>query len=293
VRYTRPMSAFVTTVEEAEVTRAKGWLAQLALRFERERRGTVLVRRSHHGPLRVLKALYPEGPEVCQAIIVHPPGGIAGGDVLDIAVEAGPGAQVQLTTPGAAKWYRSTGAYAESKVRIRAFPGAVVEWLPQEAILFDRARASVATRIDLEGDAVFLGWDIVSLGRGAAGERFTAGRLRQTLEVARDARLVFCERALIDGGSPALQSGAVLGAAPVFGAMFVAADALSGEALAACRAHAPPAGEGAVTRLPGLLLARYRGRSAWEARMYFASLWQVLRPRLVGRSAVSPRIWAT
>jgi hypothetical protein len=145
--YTRDMPAFVTTFEEGEVTRAKGWSAQLALRFERERRGTVLVRRSHQGPLRVLKALYPEGPEVCQAIIVHPPGGIAGGDVLDVAVEAGPGAQVQLTTPGAAKWYRSAGAYAESKLRIRAFPGSVVEWLPQEAIVFDRALASVATRI--------------------------------------------------------------------------------------------------------------------------------------------------
>jgi urease accessory protein len=287
------MTTFDSIVEEGDVARAGRWPAQLALRFERERRGTVLVRRSHRGPLRVLKALYPEGPEVCQAIIVHPPGGIAGGDVLDIAVEAGPAAQVQVTTPGAAKWYRSEGAYAESKLRIRASPGSVVEWLPQEAIVFDRALASVATRIDLEGDAVFMGWDIVSLGRGAAGERFTEGRLRQTFEVLRDARLVWCERALIDGGSPALQSGAVLGAAPVFGAMFVAAAALPDAALAACRARAPPAGDGAVTRLPGLLLARYRGQSAGEARMYFASLWQALRPRLIGRGAVAPRIWAT
>ena len=270
-----------------------GWRAQLQLGFTREPRRTVLAQRSHRGPLRVQKALYPEGPEVCQVIVVHPPGGIAGGDLLEIAIAAGPGAHVQITTPGAAKWYRSAGPRAQASTRIAAAPGSSVEWLPQEAILFDGARASIATRIDLAGDAVFVGWDIMSLGRTAAGECFTTGELRQALELARDGRLLWCERALLDGGSLALQSGAVLAGFPVFGTMIVAAGRLDAVALAACRDCTAAQGEGGITRLPEVTVARYRGASTAAARTYFASLWNVLRPIVIGRAAVPPRIWST
>ena len=270
-----------------------GWQARLALAFERDPPRTVLARREHHGPLRVQKALYPEGPAVCQVVIVHPPGGIAGGDTLDVAIDAGPGTRVQVTTPGAAKWYRSGGAAAVATTRIRGGSGSCVEWLPQESIVFDAARATIATRVELDGDAVFLGWDITSLGRTAAGERFTRGSLRQRLEVLRDGRLLWCEQALLDGGSPALQSGAVLGGAPVFGTLIVAAGALDDGTLAACRDLRPAPGEGSVTRLPDVVVARYRGDSAAAARTYLASLWRLLRPRVCGREAVIPRIWAT
>jgi urease accessory protein len=276
-----------------DATGGAGWRAELALRFEREPHRTVLAQRRHSGPLRVQKALYPEGPDVCQAIIVHPPGGIAGGDVLDIAVEAGPGAEVQITTPGATKWYRSAGPSALARTRISAAPGSRVEWLPQEGIVFDGANVAIATRVDLAGDAVFIGWDIVSLGRTASGERFGAGSFRQNLELARDGRLLWCERALLHGGAPALHSGAVLGGAPVFGAMTVAGGDIDSATFAACRDATPLQGEGAVTRLPGIVIARYRGASAAAARTYFARLWQVLRPQAIGRAAVLPRIWAT
>lgn len=287
------MSALAAVAGDVDAPGAPGWRAQLQLRFEREPQRTVLAQRRHSGPLRVQKALYPEGPEVCQVIIVHPPGGIAGGDVLDIAIHAGAGAQVQLTTPGAAKWYRTAGARAQATSRIAAGPGACVEWLPQESILFDGARATIATRVELAGDAVFVGWEIMSLGRIAAGERFATGRLRQSFEIARDGRLLWCERALLEGGSPALHSGAVLGGAPVFGTMIVAAPPLDNATLAICRDCAPTQAEGAVSRLPDVFVARYRGASAAAARTYFASLWRILRPVTIGREAVPPRIWAT
>jgi len=287
------MSATDTVARDAAAATSTGWQARLALGFLREPARTVLARSSHSGPLRVQKALYPEGPEVCQAIIVHPPGGIVGGDTLDLAIDAGHATSVQLTTPGATKWYRSAGPPALATTRIRAEAGSCVEWLPQETILFDAACATIATRVDLDGDAVFLGWDIVSLGRAAAGERFTRGRLRQTFELARDGRLLWCERALLEGGSPALQSGAVLGGAVVFGTLIAAAGALDDATLAACRDAGPAQGEGSITRLPEVVVARYRGDSAPAARTYFASMWRLLRPRLCGREAVAPRIWAT
>ncbi len=271
---------------------AAGWEARLELGFQHDGRRTVLATRRHVGPLRVQKPFYPEGADVCQAIIVHPPGGIVAGDSLRIDVDVGARAHAQLTTPGAAKWYRSAGAIARSDTVLRARDGAVIEWLPQETIVFDGARAAIHMRVELAGDANFIGWDLMSLGRTASGERFASGRVQQRIDVLRGDTLLWCERAVLEGGSRALQSGAMLNRAPVFGTL-VAVGAIDVAVLAACRAAAPPSGEGAVTRLPQVLVARYRGDSVHAARTYFATLWHALRPNLAGRAAVPPRIWST
>jgi len=270
-----------------------GWNARLRLVFERAGAKTMLAARSHVGPLRVQKALYPEGPAVCQAIIVHPPGGIVGGDTLAVDIEAGAGAHAQLTTPGASKWYRSAAACAKAVTTLRAGPGALLEWLPHESILFDGARASIGLQVELAPDARFFGWEVVCLGRTASNERFTHGSLRQSLDLSRGAALVFCERAAIDGGDRMLQSGAILKGAPVFGTLVAVGATIPDDLLAACRAVVCTEGDGAVTRLPDALVARYRGESASAARTYFANLWRLLRPLLAGRDAVLPRIFST
>src|SRR5450432_4225354 len=111
-------------------SQAPSWRATLDLRYERVEGRSVLVERSHSGPLRVQKTLYPEGDAVCQNIVVHPPGGIVGGDALAISASAGTGSHVQLTTPGAAKWYGSAGAAARQRVVLRVAGRAAIEWLP-------------------------------------------------------------------------------------------------------------------------------------------------------------------
>jgi urease accessory protein len=287
--------AATAPVEDRAPTRGApaGWEARLLLRFEREDSRTVLTARRHSGPLRVQKALYPEGPGVCQVVVVHPPGGIVGGDSLAIEIDAGRRAHVQLTTPGAAKWYRSAGPVARSATVLRIAAGALVEWFPQETMLFDGARAEIRVGVELTEDARCIGWDVTHLGRTSSGERFASGQMRQTFEIVRDGTMLWCERAVVDGGSRALQSGAILDGAPVFGTMFAAGADVDDGVLAACRAASPAAGAGAVTRLPSLLVARYRGDCAQTARTYFASLWRVLRPALAGRDAVPPRIWNT
>jgi urease accessory protein len=243
---------------------AQGWNAQLALRFERVESRTVLVSRRHAGPLRVQKALYPERDPVCQAIVVHPPAGIVAGDVLAIDVEAGRGTHVQVTTPGAAKWYRSTGRFATSRTTLRVGQQGLVEWLPQDTLIFDGARASIGLSIELEGDARFIGWDVTTLGRTASGERFASGSLRQRVELLRNGELAWCERAVLDGGGLALQSGAILDGAPVFGTMLATISA-SRELLDACRGATCDSGMGAVTAMNDLVVERYRGDAASAA----------------------------
>jgi urease accessory protein len=269
------------------------WHAALSLQFARRDARTLLVRRTHEGPLVVQKPLYPEGDDVCHCIVIHPPGGIAGGDALELEVEAGARAFAQLTTPGAAKWYRSGGRAASSRTTIRVAAGAVVEWMPQGTIVFQGAQAASALTVDLAGDAVFIGWDVVCLGRTASAERFDTGCWRQRVDVRRDDALIWSERAVLDGDSPPMNSMSGLNGAPVFGTFMAMANVIDDSLLATCRGVVPVSGEGVVTRFPGALVARYRGTASACAQAWFVALWSLVRPALVARPAVPPRIWNT
>ena len=112
------------------------WLAELDLAFELKEQRTVMRRNRHEGPLVVQKALYPEGPRICQVVIIHPPGGIAGGDELRVDCDLGDGTHVQLTTPGATKWYESFGLPSKQVITLNVKAGSICEWLPQENIIF-------------------------------------------------------------------------------------------------------------------------------------------------------------
>ena len=271
----------------------RGWTAELDLRFEPRGPRTVLASRRHDGPLVVQKALYPEGDKPCHAIIVHPPAGIAGGDDLAIDIKLERGAHALLTTPGAAKWYRSAGPWARHRVALDVADGAILEWLPQETLVYDGALAEIGLDVRLSAGAVFIGWDIVCLGRTGSGERLRVGELRQRARIERGGRPLWIERGRLDPSSGLLASPVGLGGEPVFGTMMVAAPGIDAELLAACRAFEPALGRGALTRLPGVLLARYVGPRADAARDYFAHLWSAVRPAVAGRVAAPPRIWST
>jgi urease accessory protein len=292
LRYTRPMRRLADPSLDSDV-QTDGWRAALDLGYRRVGERTVLASRAHHGPLVVQKPLYPEGDAVCQSVVIHPPGGIVGGDRLALTVDAGAGAYVQLTTPGAAKCYRSAGPFAQQRIALRAATGATIEWLPQETIVFDGAKVDLEIAVDLSGEACFMGWDVVCLGRTAAGERFDRGTLRQRLTLARDGQSIFTERAVLHGGAPLLLSPVGLHGNPVFGTFLAAAPAISDTMLDSCRRVTTMTGEGTVTRLPDVLVGRYRGASAAAARHYFIELWRRLRPALSLRQAVTPRIWTT
>ena len=280
--------------EPAHFLGLRAWRAELALSYERRGHRTVLATRRHDGPLVVQKALYPEGDSVCHSIIVHPPAGIAGGDELQLSIHAAEGALAMLTTPGATKWYRSSGAWARQQVSIHVAGGACVEWLPQESIVFDRAHARNAVDVQLAGDATYIGWDVLCLGRAGSGERFAEGVYHARTQITRDGKPVWFEQSRIEGDGVLRGSPAGLGGATVCATLMAASPRVESSQVNACRAVAVPAtGRAAVTRLPGLLIARYLGDSGESARHYFTQLWRVLRPALMGRDVVLPRIWST
>lgn len=270
-----------------------GWRGELRLAYERRGERTVLAHRQHFGPIVVQKALYPEGESICHGIVLHPPGGYVGGDRIDLDVQVDANAHALLTTPGAGKWYRSTGAYAEQTLRFRVARGAVFEWFPQGTIVFDGARAKSCARIDLAGDATYVGWEIVCLGRTASGERFAEGAVLMNMELYRDERPLWLERGRIEGGGRSMEAPAVLDGQPVHATMIAASDRVDAAIIAACRNIEPSSGRGGITRLPGLALARYLGPRSDDAQDYFIRLWQILRPALIGCPAGIPRIWRT
>ena len=266
------------------------WHAELELAYGRFADTTRPVLRRHQGPLRVQKHLYGEGPEVCQHIIVHPPAGIAGGDRLHIRAEVGAQAWAQLTSPGAAKWYRAQSP-ATQQVALQVAAGATLEWLPQETIVYAGAQARLETRIDLHGDARLCYWDMVAFGRPAAGERFDSGEFRARLQLRRDGRLLWHERQRLRGNDALLDSPVGLDGQPVCATLLITGS-LPVDTLEACRAQ-PCAGRGDLTQLPGLIVARGLFAEALQARAWLIELWRLLRPALLGREAVPPRIWST
>ena len=259
---------------------AASWKASLSLAFARQGDRSVLTRREHEGPLVVQKPLYPEGADLCHAIVVHPPGGIAGGDELALEVHAAQGSHALLTTPGAGKWYRSAGAWARQSLDFNV--AGTLEWLPRETIVFDGALATLDCHIVLMDEARYIGWEIVCLGRRGSGERFERGRLQISTRVDRQERPLFIDKGEIEAGGRLMHSPAGLGGRSVFGMLIATYDG----ARIACP-------DLAVTQLPGLLVARYLGDSSEQALRAFTALWKLLRPSVCGRAAVEPRIWST
>jgi urease accessory protein len=286
---------------------SKGWQAQLNLRFAMRASDnsvlngrTVLVGREHSGPLVVQKPLYPEGDRICHAVIVHPPGGVAGGDQLRLHVDLDADAQALLTTPGAGKWYKANGGEAAQHLQFKLGERATLEWLPQESILFDAAQVRMSTQVKLAVDAKFAGWEILCFGRRAANEKFTEGSLRQHVQIWRGDEMLWNEAANIEAGSRAMTSPVGMNGRSISATFLVAAGAVPTQVLEACRAIVPNEKKGArdgnavgITALPEVFSARFLGDNAEQAREYFENLWRVLRPWYANTDMRRPRIWST
>ena len=285
---------FMTAPSLEEVGLKTGWKAKLHLKFVEENHKTVLKQRSHQGPLQVQKAFYPETNGGCHVYILHPPGGVVGGDSFDIKIEVDSNAKVLVTTPAAGKFYRSAGDEAYQQQTITVAGNGVLEWLPSENIFFPGAKVKLETRVDLSRESHFIGWDILCLGRPAIGETFSHGQLTQKFEIFQNGRPIRLDRLLVREKDAILDAKWGLGGKPVVGTFFCLTPRKDLVDLLRQNIGSPENDDlFSVTFVDDIILCRYLGNSVEHVKRNFIKAWQILRMALRDHEAVIPRIWNT
>jgi urease accessory protein len=259
--------------------------AQGAVRFDvRCEDGVTRRGRLHEsGSLRV-RFPSPEG-EGLSAVFVNTAGGVAGGDRFDIAIAAGEGARLTLTTAAAEKVYRAPNAPAQLDISLKAADGAHLAWLPQETILFDAAKISRRIDIDLAESASLLLCEIVVFGRAAMGERMERGEFVDRWRLRRGGRLVFAETVRLDGdiGAKLARPAVAKGGAAIATALIVPGDEAIVERIR--EAANSFGGEVGISAWNGFAMARFCAQDAAALR---ADMMTVL-----GRASPTalPRLW--
>lgn len=263
-----------------------GWSAELMLRFVRRGAKTCIGARRHFGPLLVQRPFYPEGGP-CHVYVLHPPGGVVGGDKLVLDVHLEPDSHALLTMPGATKFYRSGGDTSSLDQHFHLAPGSVLEWLPQGSICFPGARVRLHNRFSLAPGARLLAWETLCLGRPVMNETFSHGAVdsRLQIDLADDPGLH--ERLRIDGGQLEKLAGYPLQA--TFCA-YPANESLLEQARALIDELCVPSG---ATLLGELLVVRLLDHENLRLQLTLQRLWHALRPAVVGLAPCPPRIWAT
>jgi urease accessory protein len=274
------------------------WLAQLDLDYSLEA-GRCVARHRHTGPLRILQSLYPEGNTICHNVLVHPPGGLVGGDTLDINIRLAGGAHGLVTTPGATRFYRSDGEQAKQLTRITLDAGSRMEWLPLESICYSGCLAENRLQMELAPGAEMIGWDVTALGLPAAGKPFDSGNYCQHIEVPG----IWLERARMHAGDKLLLNSPVgmAGQRCMATLFFVAGSKLerhrrqqaldqTSEILAA---HALGASAGATSPDGQVIVVRVLAPVVEPALDLLRQVWQAWRGHFWNCPAATPRIWST
>ncbi len=271
-----------------------GWVGELSFELKNTTGRTEIGGLRHRGPLRVQRPFYPEQNGTSHIYLLHPPGGVVGGDQLRLEIHATENSLALLTAPSATKLYRSLGNWANIKNYLHVESGATLEWFPHETIAFNGTKTELCTVAELEGDGQFVGWEILCLGRPAAKEKFTYGSVVQRLEIYRDGHPLFIDRLAIHTGSSLLTASWGLAEQPIVGMLALSGkhDGLLSKAQSFVNEFMSQEDRRslfACTELEGVLVLRYLGPSAADCSRLFCAFWKEFRPHLSNRTAVSPR----
>lgn len=275
-----------------------GWHGHLQLNYRRADERTVLHDR-HHGPLRVLQSLYPEGQAVCHNVVVHPPGGIAGGDALELDAVLGADTHALITTAGATRFYRTAGDAATQSVSARLASGARLEWLPLETIAFSGCLAESRLRFELAEGAEMIGWDVLALGLPASAQPFERGSYTQSIELPGR----WLERGVVDAADRRLLD-SPLGFAGqrTIGTLWFAAgqalddgrrESLLAAARAEIEAHALRRSAGATSAHAEVVVVRVLAPAVEPAIDLLTGVWRSWRAQAWKLAATPPRVWRT
>ena len=274
------------------------WHAKLDLDYRLEA-GRSVARHLHNGPLRILQSLYPEGDGICHNVLVHPPGGLVGGDTLRVEIDVGPQAHGLVTTPGATRFYRSDGEAALQHVSAKLAAGARLEWLPLETICYDACLAENRLSMSLAPGAELLGWDVTAFGLPASGKPFAQGTFRQHIEVPG----LWLERANIKASDLLLLQSplGLAGHRCIASLFFVTGSKLDRQrrqqALDSARSiierHALVDTVGVTSPDPQVVVLRVLAPVVEPAMHLLRQVWQAWRAEMWKLEANCPRIWTT
>ncbi|WP_415721734.1 urease accessory protein UreD [Photobacterium ganghwense] len=314
IRLTQRFPAISTKPTPDSLAEQSGWKAEIQLGFSPARTmaaetpKTVVRHRRQSGPLAIQRPLYPEGSP-CHVYLLHPPGGVVGGDQLRIQAQSDSGAHALVTTPGATKFYRSAGAYAYQRQELRVETGGILEWFPQENIYFPQAKVRLDTEITIAEGGRFVGWELHCFGRPALKEGFDSGNVVGCTRLTVNQRLVLAEQINVQGGDMHQQHAGLRGYA-MMGSLFVvhADEKLLKVVQTLLNEHSDYLNKNnmvaAVTALSGdirrsrsddqsVLVVRAMGQSSESMTRLFTRIWLQVRTHWLGESPAIPRIWAT
>lgn len=271
------------------------WHGRLDILYSHNQGKTKVKRVFTQAPLKIQRPFYPEGDQVCHSIILHTAGGIVGGDRLTQQLRLQPHSHVLTTTPAATKVYRSNGQVAKQEIAIYLEPETVLEWLPQETIVFDGAIYEQELRVELGQDAVWLGWDITRFGRSSRGERFCQGEWRNYTEVWQQGQPLWCDRQWLPGNIDLCNHDHGLGGKPLVGSLVLIGKPVSSQLIQQIRELSQfldiSSDFGVSQTLAQGVICRYRGQSTPEIKVCFQQIWQLLRQSVLKCSVIKPRIW--
>jgi urease accessory protein len=273
------------------------WRADLKLDYTLESQRTV-ARYLHQGPLRILQSLYPEGDQICHNVLVHPPGGLVGGDTLDIQVNVAEGAHALVSTPSATRFYKSGGQAALQQVTATLAPGARLEWLPLEAIAYNDCEATNRAIFNLAPTSELMAWDVTALGLPSSAMAFEQGHFQQHLEIPG----VWLERGNLRGddtrwlNSPLGLAGQKCLASLVFASGNNIEPQRAAQALEAARevleAHPLRLQAGVTCAHPQVIVLRVMSPLVEPSMDLLKKVWAVWRHTLWALPSTAPRIWS-
>ncbi|MDG2353574.1 MAG: urease accessory protein UreD [Gammaproteobacteria bacterium] len=267
------------------------WVAKLDLNFSKSKSRTFLSKRKHIGPLTIQRPFYPEGG-VCHLYLLHPPGGVVGGDQLSINVNIDTNSCSLITTPGATKVYRSSDEKCSViNQNFTVSNDSSFEWLPMETIIFPGAESKFSTKFSLLGNAKVAAWEIQCLGRPAINETFDSGNLTFSFELWRDNAPVLIDKLKIDNSE--LNNTIGLRGYPVFGTFVVSNTDKRILDLVRREMHQSEDYVFGITQIEDIIVIRCLGNKTHLVQDFFRNIWQLIRPSVFDREASIPRIWAT
>lgn len=272
---------------------AQGWHGEVYLDYGLRRGKTEMGRCLTRSPLRIQRPFYPEGDRICHTVLLHTAGGVVGGDRLSMGLDLGQDSHVFFTTAAANKLYRSNGQTAIQTGKITQAPGSVLEYFPQELIVFDGADYRQSLRVDLAVGAVWCGWEILRFGRTARGEKFHGGDWRGSTEIWRGDELLWGDRQWLPGSPELFAAWNGLNNQAVVGTLALVGVEVDEAQITAFRQTmaAVTQGIGGITALPQGVLCRYRGDSSSEVKRWFIELVKRWRSLYSPQTLTIPRVW--